>query len=266
MIGKTGNTNIPTRQLSARLEEQILSGEISGKLPSERRMAESFGVSRPVVRETLRTLAERNLVEISPGRGAYVRAASLSDAARPLKQLLRRGRATPRDLVEARKMIECESALLAATRAEEGDLHSMEAALHGFETQAGLLEQARCDVSFHMSIIRAARNPVIETMYSSITSMTVELMLRSLADPAVAHLALPYHRRIYEAIRSRDPDRARLEMADHLAVAEKRYGEDLNRTLDSLALRELERMLGPGASLEEFIEAAVPKGLKPTDI
>jgi len=62
-------------ELTRELENDIVSGRqgVGSKLPSERQLADRFGVSRPVVREALRTLVERRLVEIHPGRGAFVR-------------------------------------------------------------------------------------------------------------------------------------------------------------------------------------------------
>jgi GntR family transcriptional regulator, transcriptional repressor for pyruvate dehydrogenase complex len=228
------------------------------KLPSERRLAERLGVSRPVVREALQCLAGRNLVQVIPGRGTYVRRARVSDAAWPMDLLFRRRQATPRDLVEARKMIECKAAFLAASRAERKDLEAMERALVGFDHSSDLLEKTRYDITFHTSIVRAARNPVIETMFSSITNLTVELMLRSLSDPNVSRVGVPYHWEIYEAIRDGDAEQARTAMDGHLLVAERLYGEDYDRSLGMLARRELIRLLGPDAMPEDLLGATMP--------
>src|SRR5215213_6954504 len=94
--------------LADHLEEQILAGNLAvgAKLPSERQLAERFGLSRPLVREALRGLVERRLVEVEPGRGAFVRGAHATDAAHELGLLVRRHPATPRQLVEARTMLE----------------------------------------------------------------------------------------------------------------------------------------------------------------
>ena len=131
--------------LSATLEAQIVSGRLAAgmKLPSERQLAERYGVSRPIVREALRSLVER-------------------------------------DLVEARTMLECTAAELAAQRATPEDEAAIETALLGFDRAGSVIEQARYDMAFHLAIARSSRNPVIETMFGSITALTVELMLRSL--------------------------------------------------------------------------------------
>lgn len=250
-----------TRAMLAELiEEQIVAGRMApgAKLPSERQLAERFGVSRPIVREALRSLIERHLVEVHPGRGAYVLPARASNAAHRLDALFRRSQVTPRDMVEARTMLECTAAALAAERATATDLTALAEALTGIDRAVGLFEQTRADLTFHLTIARAAHNPVIETMFGAITGLAVEQMLRSLADPDVARAALPYHRAIDEAIQDRDPERARQVMAAHLSVATRFYGEDLDRNLESVARRELERLFSPGVTLDDLVGAAVP--------
>lgn len=259
MTGQTSRA-APRQWLAGHLEQQIMSGALQGgaKLPSERQLAEEFGLSRSVVREALRALVERNLIEVVPGRGTYVRAVRTTDGADPLDRLLRRQQATPGELMEARKMLECEAAGLAALRAEAGDLEAMDWALGQFDRSSDLLEQTRYDLTFHMSVARAAHNPVIETMFGSIASLVVEVMLRSLGDPEVFRAGVPYHRVVHEAIRRGDAPAARRAMAEHLSQAERLYGEDFDRSLDTVARRELRRLLGPGTSLEELLEAARP--------
>jgi GntR family transcriptional repressor for pyruvate dehydrogenase complex len=241
--------------LASLLEDELVgNGARPGtKLPSERQLAIRFGVSRPLVREAMRSLVERGLIEILPGRGAFVRAIRMSDAARPLDALYRRQNATPRDLVEARLMLEREAAGLAAERAEPDELEAMERVLTRFDRTGDLIERARCDISFHALIARMSHNPVIETMFSSIASLMFELMLRSLSDPAVSREGLPYHREIADAIRKRDSDRARQAIEGHLMIARRLYGQDLDRGLDLVARRELERVFGRSVSLEAII-------------
>jgi GntR family transcriptional repressor for pyruvate dehydrogenase complex len=241
------------------IEQKIITGTwaVGEKLPSERHLAEEFGVSRPVVREALRSLSARNFVEIWPGRGAFVRNVSTTDAAYGLSMLFRRFQITSRDFVEARSMIEGTSAALAAERHGESDAAAMERALLQFERAPGIIEEARADMAFHMAIARAARNPMIETLLGSITSLIVELMLRSLGDPEVTRVSVPFHRVIFSAITERDSERARTAMTDHLAVAATHYGEDYDRNLDSVARRELTRLFSPGFTLDDLLDATV---------
>ncbi|MDP9362664.1 MAG: FadR family transcriptional regulator [Chloroflexota bacterium] len=261
MTGQTTSLSPTRAELSAELEEAILSGRLAvgEKLPSERELAERHGVSRPVVREAMRGLAGRNLVEVVPGRGAYVRAARATDAAAGMDALLRRHQATARDVVEARTMLECTAAESAATRATSADLAAIERALERFDRADGLIDQTRYDLAFHMAIVRASGNPVIATMFGAITGLTIELMLRSLGDPGVTSISVPYHRAIRDAICAREPERARKAMADHLAVAARTYGADFDRNLESVARRELARLFSPDTTLDDLL-GAVPDG------
>ena len=241
--------------LASRLEKELTGdGARPGtRLPSERQLAVRYGVSRPFVREALRSLVERGLIEISPGRGAFLRAPRLSDAARPLDAFYRRQNATPRDLVEARLMLEREAAGLAAERAEPHELEAMDRVLQRFDRTGDLIERARCDIAFHGLLARMSHNPVIETMFSSIAALTFELMLRSLSDPEVSREGLPYHREIADAIRGRDPDHAREAIEGHLVIAQRLYGQDFDRGIDLVARRELERVFGYPVSLEAIV-------------
>ena len=240
------------------LESGILAGQLQPgeKLQSERHMVERFGLSRPAVRETLRSLVERHLITIVPGRGAYVQRAQSSNVSRGLGVMFRRQHATPRHLMEARQMLESEAVSLACARAKPDHLKAMELALLQFESSPELVQKTRYDVTFHMTIARAAGNPVIETMFRAISDSTIELVLRSLADPEVYRLGTPYHREIYEGISDGDGDRAVTALTQHLSFAESLYGKDFDRSLNILAERELERLLGPDIPLEKLLQIA----------
>ena len=328
MTGQTtyASAHMSRGELAADLEARICSGELLAgtRLPSERQLAERYGVSRPIVREALRTLVERGLVEVLPARGSFVRGARPTDAAGVLDAHYRRSQATPRDLVEARTMLECTAAALAAERATADDLEQIDAALARFDRAGSVVERARYDLVFHLAVARAAHNPVIETMFGSITGLTVDLMLRSLSDRAVTDASVPYHAEIRDAIGARDPERARYDLVFHLAVARaahnpvietmfgsitgltvelmlrslsdravtdasvpyhteirdaigarnpqrarqammqhltvatRFYGEDYETSLESLAQRHLARLLEPGSTLDRLLEEAAP--------
>lgn len=254
-----GLTSHPTRiAIFECLERDIATGTVApgAKLQSERELAARFGVGRPLVREVLRGLGERGLIEVSPGRGAYARAARATDATLPLDALYRRQRVTPREVVEARLMVERDAAYLAADRATSLDIAAMRHALDAFDDSTDLLDQARWDVAFHVLLARASHNQVIETMFASITRLVFELALRSLSDPSVSRAGLPFHHDIVEAISERDAECARTAVQGHLAVAGRLYGNDLDSNLESLARKRLEHTFGASASLERALDLA----------
>jgi GntR family transcriptional regulator, transcriptional repressor for pyruvate dehydrogenase complex len=239
-----------------RLEEQILRGEfqVGDKLPSERDLAERFGLSRPAVREALRSLEERRLIRIEPGRGSFVDPGTSLDVGRSLDVVYRRQKVTARQLVEARIMVESEAAGRAAERATPDDLEVMGTTLARLEDAQSRVDIVRLDLGFHLTIIRAAHNPVIEAMFGSIASLAVEQMVKSVSDSTIRHKSHPFHRRAFEAISRRDVDAARRAMVDHLRVADETYGADYDRHIDVTANRALQDVLGLDVSLSSLVE------------
>jgi GntR family transcriptional repressor for pyruvate dehydrogenase complex len=206
-----------------------------------------------MVREGLRSLAERKLVQIQPARGTFVSGDTGLDALQPLALVYRRRQTTARQLVEARVVLESQAAALAALRATDDDLKALSTTVERMEADPSPLDHVRYDLAFHLLVARASHNPVIETMLGSVVTLAVQLMLRSVSDPEVAGRSHPYHRRACEAITARDPEAAAQAMRDHLEVADYTYGHDYDDRLDVLAKRELERLLGQSATLDELI-------------
>jgi GntR family transcriptional repressor for pyruvate dehydrogenase complex len=242
-------------EVASQLEAEVLSGELEAgtKLPSERELALRLGVSRPLVREALRSLVERGLVEISPGRGTFVRAASATDSVRALGSHYLRQKITPRHLIEVRTIIEPAAARLAAERATDEEIEELGHAVEQINSAGSILDRARWDIRLHTLVARMSHNPVIETTFESIATLVFELMLRSLSDSKIQAESAPFHHAVYEAIRDRDPQRAYDAMLAHHERGGKFYGKDLDSSLDVVARRELERLLGPTASLERVI-------------
>jgi DNA-binding FadR family transcriptional regulator len=237
----------------------VLSGELAPneRLPPERQLAVEYGVSRPVIREALRALVERGLIDVEPSRGAFVRADTGHGRYQPLDtEYLRRG-TTARQLSEARLMIETEAVALAVEHADADDLARLAAALDRLEASATPLDRVRNDLAFHSALVAASHNPVIETMFASIQGLTVELMVRSAGDAEIVRKSAPYHRVAYQAIADRDADAGRAAIRAHLSVAAATYGDDYDQSLETTAARAL-RLIGSGAGLEEFLSAVIP--------
>lgn len=245
------------------IETTFVTGVAGQKLPSTRQLAEHFEVGRPLVREALRTLVERGVIEVHVGRGIFVRRVLPADAARPVDSLLRRQAITPRQLAEARSMLEGEAAQLACVRATQDELDRLrELVVLGPEPPT-LLARVRNDIEFHLSVVRAAHNTVIETMFSAILRPTAEMMLRSLSDSHVSREGLPYHEHLYAAIRDRDSVAAVKASRGHLDVSQRTYGADYDIELELLASHRLGKTGNAkqeGPSVDETL-ALVLKGL-----
>jgi DNA-binding FadR family transcriptional regulator len=237
------------------LTDEIISGslQVGSLLPSERHLSESLRVSRQMVREALRTLQERGLVEIIPARGTFVREATSVDGARTMESFYRRSKATPRDIVEARSMLEAYSARLAAVRAEPAELAALERCQEDIQTTDDPIDGAQYDLTYHWLIAKASHNPVVETMFGSIDGPIFEQMLRTTIDPKLNRKGLPHHKTILDALRRRDADGAEAQMRAHLGTIRANYGASYEQRLDSLARKAL-RSVRPTLSLEALLE------------
>lgn len=215
------------------LEAQILSGQwpAGTRLPSERILAETLGVSRPVVREMLKKLQAEGLIFVLPGKGSYVADLAPSAGHATIDHLVRGGQITTRELIVARRMLEAEAAALAAVNRSAQDLDRMAALLEKFDQASSVQEAVELDTSFHESIVEAANNAVVQIMFTSIRKLVQGMVLRSLTDRRTRQMGAPIHHTILEAIEQQDPEAARREMLAHISLSEQRYGEDLDRSI-----------------------------------
>jgi GntR family transcriptional repressor for pyruvate dehydrogenase complex len=244
--------------LATLLAQKISAGDYrpGQLLPSERALSEEYGLSRSMVREALRTLSERRLIEILPGRGSQVRAPTVADAVERLIEIVDHTHVTPRTLIEARSMIETTAAALAAERAEEMQLDAIRGAEASCARSETLLERVRWDLTFHLTIVKAARNPLVETMFHAIQPYIVELLFRSLTDQEVSDQGLAFHQRIVDAIVQGDAEKASGEMAGHLTLGITLFGPDLDRNLNVVAQNALGRLTSTNITFEDVMALA----------
>jgi len=216
-------------------------------------LAEEYGLSRSMVREALRTLAERRLIEVRPGLGSIVRQATVDDAVERMIEFFDHRGVTPRNLIEARTMIEVTAAGLAAQRATADDIAAITTAntqIHGVTT---VLEQVRWDLAFHLGIVRSARNPLVETMFHALQPYIVELLLRSLTDDMVSQRGLVFHQRLIAAIAAGDAEVAEHEMREHLTLGLTLFGEDIDRNLNLVAQDAIKRISTGSVTFEDVL-------------
>jgi len=214
----------------AQIERAIFDGRLQqgDKLPAERQLVREFGASRVAVREALRALEHRGLVEVRQGSagGYFIRELDAGPVVRDFQTLFRLGRVSLAQLVEARALIEPESARLAAVRANEPDVKAVLAALDArAETGAPGRRRRSLDAEFHRLIATAARNPVHAAVTHALTALQSNVVgaradLTAEDDAAIVSA----HRAIYEAIVGHDPDAARAAMYAHVIDIERRLG------------------------------------------
>jgi len=201
-------------QLSQRLEQMILRGEISpgAHLPSERELVEQWGVSRAVVRDAIRILESKGLVEVRHGVGAVVKEDVREAFARAL-ELLERGNYRLSELMRLRTVLEVEAARLAAERATPADLERMEADLERFSAavQAGdVANVVEADRAFHLHLIEATRTEPLMDIIAPIVRcfMARTLFMAESKDTESRTRNVEEHRQILDGIRAGDPEKA----------------------------------------------------------
>jgi DNA-binding FadR family transcriptional regulator len=212
----------------AQIERAIFDGgyRCGDRLPPERELVRQFHASRVAVREALRTLEHRGLIEVRHGAsgGHFVRQVDAQLLRRDLSTLLRLGRVELTQLTEARLLIEPEVARLAALRATDGDVGTLRSTL---DERAALAASGRpprpLDMAFHRAVATAARNPVHAMLTDALMDLEAEVMApgTELTKEDNAGIA-DSHEEIFGAVASKQAERAREAMARHIIDVQRR--------------------------------------------
>lgn len=209
------------QQVADQIADLIRRGEFAAgqRLPPERDLARTLGVSRPVVREAMIALEIAGLVDVRMGSGIYVRAPRGGDAA-PVD-----AGPSPFDLISARKLLEAEIAFAAASSVTEEDLRGIAETLEmmGDAMLSGRNSQD-ADRLFHKRIAAATGNTVlaaiVDDLWGSMFAPVFDGLSRRTGLPRNQEATLRDHTRIYEALKRRDAIGARDAMRAHLAQVE----------------------------------------------
>jgi len=207
-------------QIVRQIEGSILKGELSegSQLPAERDLAKQFGVSRTAVREAIKALQEKGLVDAIPGRGTFVTNGTSNPMRRSLDRIIKSGETGGwAYLAEVREILEPEIAALAAIRSDDQDLAAMRDAV-AIMDQAGRDSDAyvEADLDFHLALAEAAANPIVLSLIDSIVGLLREQRLRIFRIGGGPERGQCHHKRILEAIERHDPKEARAAMQAHL--------------------------------------------------
>lgn len=225
-------------RVAGALTDSIVSGRLQpgDRLPPERELCEQFAVSRPVVREAVRSLIAKGLLEDSPRRGHVVSALRQENVTESLALYLRGQRLDYRKLMEVRSVIEVAIAGLAAERASPPQVLMLRAAAAELTTELAPEEAALADTEFHRQIATATGNEFFELLLDSIRETLLTVQLPTLAEPKILRAARRAHARIVDAIAGGDPEQAREAMRQHLREAERGMRSVLTSDPDSARL------------------------------
>lgn len=218
---------IKTRRVFEEICEQIRNRLSSGalkpgdKLPAERDLAVEFKVSRPAVREALRTLEISGVVSLQKGvkGGAFIRDGNPAMLTQSLQDLMLLGRVSLRSLAEARVLINGVVTKLACERATEDDFQAIEDNINFIESSDNILHRADAGVMFFRLIARATRNEVLMMLVDSLSDIIRVVIDRTgrIARPELVAV----RRRILKAMRARDANAATQAMNEYLGVVHR---------------------------------------------
>ncbi len=212
-------------QIVSQIEQRIIAGDLKAgdQLPSEHELAKQFAVSRTAVREAIKALHEKRLVEVRPGRGTFI-TNGMPDAMRhSLGLLMKFGSVNGfSHLVEVREILEPEIAALAAARITDETVATIREAVATMDTaldNANIFVEA--DLDFHLALAEATQNPIIPILVDSIIDLLRTQRKRiSLVNGGLQRGQF-HHKEILAAVIQRDPQAARKAMQEHLEQVRK---------------------------------------------
>jgi GntR family transcriptional repressor for pyruvate dehydrogenase complex len=198
--------------------ETILSRrlEVGDRLPSERELGEQFGVSRTVVREAVRALVAKGVIEVRSGSGLRVAAVDAAAVSESMGLFLRGGSIDFEKVHEVRTLLEVHIAGAAAERSTEDDVRRLREVHERMQRDDGDVDAAaRDDLEFHRTVARATQNDLYLLLMDSIGGALIDIRRENLGSGS-APMTLGQHQAILDRIAARDQVGARAAMAAHL--------------------------------------------------
>ncbi|MFH1058413.1 MAG: FadR/GntR family transcriptional regulator [Pseudomonadota bacterium] len=233
-------------QVAQTIRRRVLSGKLTlgDRLPSERDLSEQFGVSRVVVREAIRTLELAGILRVQKGAGGgtFVAGSYEKPLVASITNLLEGGAITLDHLFELRLMLEPPAAARAAGHASAEGLVELEQALAQAEAVSHDSEALRAaNLEFHRRLVALTGNPLLSALCETVLQLLVDSLEGNLSIET-SRAVLDFHHLIVDAIRTKQPERARSLTEGDLAQLWKRYQQ--------MGVR------GPGAPVRGKLRAA----------
>ena len=220
MDGKLESARFGSAEVASDLRAQIRDRRLDAyeRLPSERILAEQYGVSRGTLREALTRLEQEGLVDIRPGSGTYVVYQDLDERSAAIEN------ARPLELMDARFALEPHICRLAVLHARRADFERMELLMKKMEMSVDdPIAFSEADTAFHTALVESTGNNLLIWIIGQIKSvrgMNEWQRMRQLTlDATIISKYNAQHRQILNAIRAREPERAAASMKEHLEAA-----------------------------------------------
>lgn len=213
--------------VAAKIENYIIqnAAQSGQKLPAEKALALNFGVSRPVIREALKLLKERQLIESHTGGGTYTCKPGTQNLIDVIKRMIQMDCIDYTHVFNMRLLLEPYACRLAAQHhLSEEQLGALEDTIKKMiENQHNTEERIYYDLQFHTLIAQYSENPILATFVQSMTGL-LKPIIREALIPSEGHLSgVEFHRQLLGILRRNDGDEAERVMREHLQVSTQNY-------------------------------------------
>ncbi|HEY6797111.1 MAG TPA: FadR/GntR family transcriptional regulator [Kineosporiaceae bacterium] len=199
-------------------EGRLMAGD---RIPAERDLAELIGVSRTSVREALRELELRGMLDRRPGRGTVVVDAPRPDLDAGLLGSVDAAGRMLREVMDLRAVVEPPIAERAATRGTSAEVEALRALVEESEEAVrgggqGYPRYVVLDIEFHLALARMTHNPLLDRLLAVTNEWMAPSRRSTLQSARRIEVSLAAHKKIYAAVADRDPDGAAAAMREHV--------------------------------------------------
>jgi DNA-binding FadR family transcriptional regulator len=185
-------------------EKELKEGD---KLPSVEEMTTMFGVGRSSLREALRYLEAVDIVRVENGKGIFVRDVDTFRFSGKVK--IERERHFLLNTLDVRRALEGQAVELASKRITAAQIKELEQCLEEYRVlKENDKDTSKIDLAFHRYIIKAAHNPILESVMASISGLYEKFFNEPLGDKQLFDETYPYHRTMFDAIAANDTEGA----------------------------------------------------------
>lgn len=209
--------------IAEKLEKLILDDmlKIGDKLPSEQVLAVNFGVSRNVIREALKILKERGLIDVRSGEGAYIVKPKSKILGDMVNRIVIMGDIDFKDVYELRFALEVTACGLAAERMLDDDIEELENIVEEMRNNIQKVDDwVDLDLKFHTKIAKSTKNPLFYSFIKPLAGALCSIIEKGYNSPGACEEGIKGHMLITGAIRKRDRILAENAMLEHLKRSE----------------------------------------------
>ncbi|MFT8319758.1 MAG: FadR/GntR family transcriptional regulator [Bacillus sp. (in: firmicutes)] len=216
------STMLLYEKIAGVIEDGINNGkyQIGEKLPSERELSKYYNISRNVIRESVKLLKEKGLVEVVQGKGSYVAHHYSANLIGNVKRIMKYNNGKLQDIVEIREMLEQKIGELAVDRATNEQINHLETIVDRMKEEIDNSKQiAALDLEFHITLAKCTQNPLFLELMNTISVLLDEtIYLLMTMFPQTKKDGISHHEQIVKAIKSRDKNLVKMLITEHLLL------------------------------------------------